>query len=94
MCLETNVSIERAVKMSRITRNEFGKLKQMIAELIEKEGSPPPMDEIAEKLKCSKTTAWRIVKSLGWVTIKQSGHRWKHTSQPDKSLAGLKPKPT
>ncbi|MBI3340759.1 MAG: hypothetical protein HY022_11595 [Chloroflexi bacterium] len=63
-----------------MTRSEYGKLKAKIEQWIEEIGTVPPIRDISERLNCSSTTAWRIVKSLGWEANYR--HRW---TRPEKN---------
>ena len=66
--------------MSRITQREYGQLKAAIAEKIEQLSYVPPMDDLVDEFGCSKTTAWRIVRSLGYRANYK--HRWVKTETP------------
>ena len=70
--------------MSRMTQREYGQLKTAIADKIKQLGYVPPMDDLVEEFGCSKTTAWRIVRSLGYRANYK--HRWvkTETSKSDK----------
>lgn len=66
--------------MSRMTQREYGQLKAAIAEKIEQLGYVPPMDDLVKKFGCPKTTAWRIVRSLGYRANYK--HRWVKAETP------------
>jgi hypothetical protein len=66
--------------MSHMTQREYGQLKIAIAEKIEQLGYVPPMDDLVEEFGCPKTTAWRIVRSLGYRANYK--HRWVKTETP------------
>ncbi|HXF85493.1 MAG TPA: hypothetical protein VNK49_08890 [Anaerolineales bacterium] len=59
--------------MPRQTRDEIEVLREKIREFIERNGYVPSVREAAEMFNCAPTTAWRIIRSLGW---KARGHRW------------------
>ena len=59
--------------MSRLTLSEYDKLRQAIADWINRNGYVPPTRDLADSFHCSPVTAWRIVRSLGWTA---RGHRW------------------
>ncbi len=57
----------------RKTRAEVEMLREKIREFIERNGYVPSAREAREAFKCAPTTAWRIIRSLGW---EARGHRW------------------
>jgi hypothetical protein len=63
-----------------MTQREYSQLKTAIANRIEKLGYVPPMDDLVEKFGCPKTTAWRIVRALGYRA--NFKHRWVKTEPP------------
>jgi hypothetical protein len=71
-----------------MTLREYGQLKSAIADKIEQLGYVPPMDDLVEELGCPKTTAWRIVRSLGYRANYK--HRWVKTETPKGSKTGGK----
>jgi hypothetical protein len=60
--------------MPRLTLADYDQLKQRIASHIEDLGYVPPMDDLVVQFGCAKTTAWRIVRALGWRANYR--HRW------------------
>ena len=75
----------KLILMSRMTQREYGQLKAAIAEKIEKLGYVPPMDDLVKEFECPKTTAWRIVRSLGYRANYK--HRWVKTGTPEETNA-------
>jgi DNA-binding GntR family transcriptional regulator len=72
--------------MSRLTLAAYDKLCQDISTLIEKTGYVPPVRVLADQFECSPVTAWRIVRSQGWIA---KGHHWEEVQQgKKKKVAG------
>jgi hypothetical protein len=67
--------------MSRLTRAEYECLCQEIAAWIKMNGYVPPVRVLANQFECSPVTAWRIVRSQGWIA---KGHHWEETRQGEK----------
>jgi hypothetical protein len=59
--------------MPRQTQAEIEALRERIREFIERNGYVPSAREAGDTFKCAPTTAWRIIRSLGW---EARGHRW------------------
>jgi len=64
--------------MSRLTLAAYDKLCQDISTWIENTGYVPPVRVLADLFKCSPVTAWRIVRSQGWIA---KGHHWEEVQQ-------------
>jgi len=72
---------EIIVSMSRLTLAEYDRLCKQIAAWIKKNGYVPPVRDLGEMFECSPVTAWRIVRSQGWIA---KGHHWEEVQQGKK----------
>jgi hypothetical protein len=68
-------------QMSRLTLAAYDQLCKDINDWIQKAGYVPPVRTLADQFECSPVTAWRIVKSQGWVA---KGHHWEEVQQSEK----------
>jgi hypothetical protein len=56
------------------TKTERDRLRERIARRLQKLGYVPPLRDLARDAGCSLTTAWRMVRELGWAANYR--HRW------------------
>jgi hypothetical protein len=70
--------------MTRLSPSEYEELRKRISVHIKRAGYVPPVRELAAELDCSFTTAWRIVRGLGYRA--NFKHRWKRAESREKRI--------